>query len=102
MRCGSRTAFVIVKEIVGQREGFVFVQSQVTGIRHPVAVDSFMVNQQTERFALVTFVLHPIDSVIGNQVGNVPMSVNGVVVLSDKVGVIIVTLSGHNLPIIES
>ena len=61
-----------------------------------------MMNQQAKRFALVTLILHPVDSVISDQVGDITVFLNGIVILCNEVGIIIVALSGHNLPIIEA
>ena len=59
-------------------------------------------NQDTERFVLVPLVLHPVDGVIGDEVRHIPVLLYRIIILGDEVRVIIIALSGHNLPIIEA
>ena len=66
LRSGGRAAFIIIIEVIGQRECLVFVEGKVFYFTQPVAMNGFMMNKKTERFFLVPPVFHPIDTHICN------------------------------------
>ena len=96
------TPFIIIKEVIRQGESLVFIQSQITGICQPVTVNGFVVDQDTERLILIPLVLHPVDGVICNEVRHIAMFLYRIIILGDEVRVIVIALSGHNLPIVET
>ena len=99
---GSRfTSLIVIKEVIRQREGLVFIQGQITSICHPVAMDSLVVNEQAERLLVITLVFHPVDGIIGNDVGYVTVLLNGIILLRNEIRIIVIPLSRHNLPVIK-
>ena len=59
--CGN-TPFIFVIKCFGNRVNDIFIQIQITGIRHPGTMGRFVVEQETERFILITFVIQPVQS----------------------------------------
>ena len=83
-RC-RRTSFIIIKEIIGQRKSFIFIQRQVTSICQPVAMNSLVMNQNTKRFVFIR--LFSIQSMASSVMILVIYHVlNGVIVLRNKSG----------------
>ena len=64
-------------------------------------MDSLMMNEQAERFLVITLVFHPVDGIIGNDVGYVTVLLNGIILLRNEVRIILIPLSRHNLPVIK-
>ena len=98
----SRTSFIVIKKIIRQREGFIFIKSQITGIRHPVTMNSLMMNQQTKRLLRVTLIFHPVNGIVSDKIGYVTMPLNGIIILRNKIRIIIMPLSGNNFPVIKA
>lgn len=71
-------------------------------VGHPVAVYSLVVDEQAERLSLVPAVFHPVYGVVSDDVGDVAVPVDGAVLHGDEVRVVVVSLAGNNLPIVES
>ena len=65
-------------------------------------MDSLMMNQQAKRFLGITLILHPINRIISDKIGYIPVTTHRIVILRDEIRIIIISLSGHNLPIIKS
>ena len=61
-----------------------------------------MVNQKTERFFRIAFVFYPVDSIISDKIRDVSMFLDSVIVLCDEIRVVVVSLSGNNLPVIKA
>ena len=99
-RC--RTSFIVVKEIIRQWESFIFVQSQITSIRHPITMNSLVMNQQAERFLRVSLVFHPINGIVRYKIGDISMFLNRIIFLCDEIRIIIISLSRNDFPIIKS
>ena len=55
-----------------------------------------------ERFFRIAFVFYPVNGVIGNKIRDVSMFLNSVIVLCDEIRVVVVSLSGNNLPVIKA
>ena len=67
-----------------------------------LAVDGLVMDQDTEWFVLIPLILHPVDGVIGDEVRYITMFLYRIIILGDESRVIIIALSGHNLPIVEA
>ena len=99
--CSSLTAFIIVVEVVWQRESFVAEKLQILQIRHPGTMRSLVMKQEAERFTLVALILQPFDSFVGDNIRRIPFRGNLFAVL-DKRCVVINTLSDQDFRIIKS
>ena len=62
----------------------------------------FVVNQDAEGFVLVALILHPVDALIGDKVGEIAFLLYGVAVHLDESRVVVVALSRNNLPLVEA
>ena len=61
-----------------------------------------MVDEQAERFRLIALVLHPIDAHVRYYVSQVAMALYGVIVHGYEVGVVIIALARHYLPVVKA
>ena len=61
-----------------------------------------MMNQKAERLLFVPFILHPVDSVIRNDIRQISLFLNGIIILSNKIRIIIISLTRHDFPIIKT
>ena len=61
-----------------------------------------MVNQKTERFLRIAFVFYPVNSVVSDKVRDISMFLDSVIVLCDEIRIVVVALSGDNLPVIKT
>ena len=61
-----------------------------------------MVDEEAEGLILVALVLHPVDALVGNEVGQVTFLRDGIVLHSDEARIVIVTLAGQDFPIVEA
>ena len=61
-----------------------------------------MVDKQNKRFTLVSLVLHPIDTLVGDDIGQIAFLYHSIVLHGNKARVIIIALLRQNIPIIES
>ena len=102
LRSGGRTALVVVIEVVGHGEGLVLVQGEILQLGQPVAVDGLVVDEEAERFVLVALVLHPVDALVGDEVGQIAFLGDGIVLHGDETRVVVVTLAGQDFPIVEA
>ena len=59
-------------------------------------------NQQAERFLRISLVFHPVDSIIGNQIRDISVFLDGIIILCNKGRIIVIPLSGYYLPVIKS
>ena len=99
LRSGN-TAFIFVVESFRYRENNILIQFQITGIRHPGTVRSLMMQEQAERFVLIPFLVHPVDSQIGCYIGGVSFYLFLFSVI-DKIRIVIIALSYQYVPVIE-
>ena len=61
-----------------------------------------MVNQKTERFLRIAFVFYPVNGVVSDKVRDISMFLDSVIVLCDEIRIVVVALSGDNLPVIKT
>ena len=99
LRCGGRTPLVIIEKSIGKRKVQLFVKRQIVG--HPIAVLGLMMHQQAERFLRITPRTQPIETLVGNKVGYVPFGTHRIARLADKIGIVVIALSGNDLPMVE-
>ena len=59
-----------------------------------------MVNQKTERFLRIAFVFYPVNGVVSDKVRDISMFLDSVIVLCDEIRIVVVALSGDNLPVL--
>ena len=102
LRSGGRTAFVVVIEVVGHGESLVLVEGEILQLGQPVAVDGLVVDEEAERFVLVAPVLHPVDTLVGDEVGQIAFLRDGIVLHGDEARVVVVALAGQDFPIVEA
>ena len=101
--CGSsRTSFVVIIEVFRHGERLVFIQRQVFQLRKPVAMDCLVMNEQAERLFLIPLILHPVNTHIRDQVGQITFFLNGIIFHGDESRIVVIALSRKNFPIIES
>ena len=98
----GRTTFVVVVEVVGHRESLVFVQGEVLQLGQPIAMDSLMVDEEAEGLILVALVLHPVNALVSDKVGQVAFLLDGIVLHGNEARIVIVTLAGQDFPIVEA
>ena len=65
-------------------------RGKVTCIRHPVTVNRLVMNQQAERFLRISLVFHPVDSIIGNQIRDISVFLDGIIILCNKGRIIVI------------
>lgn len=99
---GSRTPRIVVEEGLGQREGTLLVEGQVARVGHPVAVLRLVVHEQAEGFFGIAPLLEPLDAPVRDQVGQVAVHTHRIARLADEIGVVVVALSGNDLPMVET
>ena len=99
--CGE-ASFVLIVEGFGHGEGFVLVGGEVLHFRQPASVAGLVVDEEGKGFALVAAMLHPVDGLVGDDVGNVSMLTHRVVLHGDEVGVVVVALSRQHVPVVEA
>ena len=61
-----------------------------------------MVNQKTERFLRIAFVFYPVNGIVSDKVRDISMFLDSVIVLCDEIRIVVVALSGDNLPVIKT
>ena len=61
-----------------------------------------MVDKEAERFTLVPLVLQPVETLIRDDIGHIPLFTHSVVCLRYKIRIIVVALSRQNLPEIKT
>jgi len=98
--CGQ-SSFIVVVEVVRQRESLVCKEFEVTSVRHPGAVRSLVVEEHTERLVLIA-VFYPVDGLVGDDVGGIAFHLCAFAVHLDEGRVIIVALSRQDFPMVES
>ena len=102
LRLGGRAAGIVVVEGFGNGEGHVLVFVQVFHLGQPVAVAGLVVDEQDKGARLVALVFHPVDALVGDDVGDVAMLAHGALVHLDEIGVVVVALSRHDVPVVEA
>ena len=98
---GGLATFVVVIEIGGKFEGFVFVFVQILQLGEPVAMAGFVMHEERERFALVSFLIQPMNGFVSNDVGEIAFRHVGTVGIVE-VGVVVVALCGKDVPMVET
>ena len=61
-----------------------------------------MVDEEAEGLILVALVLHPVDALVGNKVGQVAFLLDGIVLHGNEARIVIVTLAGQDFPVVEA
>ena len=61
-----------------------------------------MVDEEAEGLILVALVLHPVDALVSDKVGQVTLLSDGIVLHGNEARIVIVTLAGQNFPIVEA
>ena len=97
----SYTAFIFIIEIFRQWKLHLIKRSQVTSVGHPCTVRGFMMQQQTERFFFLPFVLQPFQRQVRSDIGGIPFYLHFLTIIY-KIRIVIITLTNQNIPIIES
>ena len=63
---------------------------------------SLMMQEYSKRFGLISLILQPIYSYVGNQISNISLSLYCIIIHTNKIRIIIIALTGKNFPIIKS
>ena len=98
----SITSFIVVIEVLGHSEGLVFIFAEILQFGQPVAVASFVVDKENKGLRLVALMLHPVNRLIRNNVGNISLFACLATIHIDKVGVVVVTLSRKDVEVVET
>ena len=98
---GGYTALPIVPEVAGQGECLVLIGAQILHGGQPVAVTSLVMHKEDEGFVLVAM-LHPVDGLVGDDVGTVALGHLARTVHLDECGVVVFALPVQNLVVIEA
>ena len=98
---GGYTALPIVPEVAGQGECLVLIGAQILHGGQPVAVTSLVMHKEDEGFVLVAM-LHPVDGLVGDDVGAVALGHLARTVHLDECGVVVFALPVQNLVVIEA
>ena len=98
--CGESSLIVVV-EVVGQGINHVVIKVEVAGVRVPDAVRSLVVEQETEGLRLVALVAHPVYGEVGDDVGDVSLSLYFLAIVDER-RIIVVALSGQDVPVVEA
>ena len=64
-------------------------------------MNSLVMDEETERLVLVTLVLHPVDTHVCHNIGQIAFLADRIVIHSDKGGIVVITLSRQDFPIIK-
>ena len=65
-------------------------------------MNRFVMNQQAKRFIKITFVFHPVNGIIGNQICDISVLPDGVVVLCNEIRIVVIALTGNYFPVVKS
>ena len=99
---GSGATLVVVVECARHGECAVLVEWQVLDFGEPITVNGLVVNQYAERFVLVALSLHPVDALIGDNVGEVAFMLYGIAVHLNESRIVVIALTGNDFPHIEA
>ena len=102
LRLGGGAAGIVIVEGFGNGEGHVLVFVQVFHLGQPVAVAGLVVDEKDKGARLIALVFHPVDALVGDDVGDVAMLAHSALVHLDEVGVVVVALSRHDVPVVEA
>ena len=102
LRCCGLAASIVVIEVFGQGIRAVLIFVQVLDFGQPVAVDCLVVDKQAEWLFFVALVFHPVDTHVRYYVGQVALALYGVVVHCYEVGIVVIALSRHYFPVVET
>ena len=89
----GQASFVIVIEVFRQWEGLVSKKFEIASIRHPGTVRSLVVEEHTERFAFISLVLNPVDSLIGNDISGITFYLYSFSIHLDESRIVVIALS---------
>ena len=98
---GSASGIVIV-EGGGLGEGFVLIFIQILQLRQPAAMARLVVDEECEGSVLVALVVKPVDGFVGDDVGDVAAFSHRVVRHGDEVGIVVVSLFRHDVPVVKT
>ncbi len=101
-RFGSIAALIVIVEVFGQGKCFVLIFAQIFEFGQPGTVASLVVHKEYEGLALVALVLHPVNGLVGHDVGHIALFACFGAVHVDKVGVVIVTLCRQNVVVVKA
>ena len=61
----------------------------------------FVVHQEAKWLVFITLMFHPIDSQVGNDIGNIAWPLQ-LLSVAKKIGIVVIALVNKNIPVVKS